>query len=60
MRRKKMSILSMILTGIGIVVGLIILTVLSAFLVELVKAFGQMHKDKSNRQDINNGNHRQD
>ncbi|MCI5919383.1 MAG: hypothetical protein MRZ75_08690 [Roseburia sp.] len=55
-----MSILSMILTGIGIVVGLIILTVLSAFLVELVKAFGQMHKDKSNRQDINNGNHRQD
>lgn len=39
-----MSILSMILTGIGIVVGLIVLTVLFAFLVELVKAFGQIGK----------------
>ena len=39
-----MSILSMILTGIGIVVGLIVLTVLLAFLVELVKAFGQIGK----------------
>lgn len=55
-----MSILSMILTGIGIVVGLIVLTVLLAFLVELVKVFGQIDKDKSDRQDINNGNHRQD
>lgn len=55
-----MSILSMILVGIGIMVGLIVLTVLFAFLVELVKAFGQMGKDKSDRQDINNGNHRQD
>lgn len=55
-----MSILSMILTGIGIVVGLIVLTVLFAFLVELVKAFRQIGKDKSDRQDINNGNHRQD
>lgn len=55
-----MSILSMILTGIGIVVGLIVLTVLLAFLMELVKAFGQIGKDKSDRQDINNGNHRQD
>ena len=55
-----MAIFEMIMVGIGIVVGLIVLTVLFAFLVELVKAFGQIGKDKSDRQDINNGNHRQD
>lgn len=37
-----MAIFEMIMVGIGIVVGLIVLVVLIAFLVELVKAFGQM------------------
>lgn len=55
-----MSIFSVIMAGIGIVVGLIVLVILVAFLIELVKAFGQIHKDKSDRQDINDGNHRQD
>lgn len=44
-----MAFLEMILVGIGIVVGLIVLVVLVAFLVELVKAFGQMGKDKDNK-----------
>ena len=37
-----MAIFEMIMVGIGIVVGLIVLVVLVAFLVELVKAFGQI------------------
>lgn len=41
-----MAIFEMIMVGIGIVVGLIVLVVLIAFLVELVKAFGQMGKGK--------------
>lgn len=39
-----MGIFEMIMVGIGIVVGLIVLTVLSAFLIELVKAFSQTGK----------------
>lgn len=41
-----MQIFNAIMVGIGVVVGLIILTVLIAFLIELVKAFGQMGKEK--------------
>jgi hypothetical protein len=41
-----MQLFSAILVGIGVVVGLIVLTVLVAFLIELVKAFGQMGKGK--------------
>lgn len=41
-----MKLFSAILVGIGVVVGLIVLTVLVAFLIELVKAFSQMGKEK--------------
>lgn len=41
-----MQLFSAILVGIGVVVGLIVLTILVAFLIELVKAFGQMGKGK--------------
>lgn len=44
-----MAIFEMIMVGIGIVVGLIVLVVLVAFLVELVKAFGQMGKEKDDK-----------
>lgn len=44
-----MAIFEMIMVGIGIVVGLIVLVVLIAFLVELVKAFGQMRKEKDDK-----------
>lgn len=44
-----MAIFEMIIVGIGIVVGLIVLVVLIAFLVELVKAFGQMGKEKDDK-----------
>lgn len=44
-----MAIFEMIMVGIGIVVGLIVLVVLIAFLVELVKAFGQMGKEKDDK-----------
>lgn len=44
-----MAIFEMIMVGIGIVVGLIVLVVLIAFLVELVKAFGQIGKDKNGK-----------
>lgn len=37
-----MGIFEMVMVGIGIIVGLIVLTVLAAFLIELVKAFAQM------------------
>lgn len=50
-----MQIFNAILIGIGIVIGLIILTVLIAFLIELVKAFGQMGKDKDKKGDAENG-----
>lgn len=46
-----MAIFEMIMVGIGIVVGLIVLVVLIAFLVELVKAFGQIGKDKNGKGD---------
>lgn len=39
-----MGIFDTVMVGIGIVVGLIVLTVLSAFLIELVKAFAQLGK----------------
>lgn len=55
-----MSVLNAIMVGIGIVVGLIVLVVLVAFLIELTKAFTEIHKKKSDRQDINDGSHRQD
>lgn len=44
-----MAIFEMIMVEIGIVVGLIVLVVLIAFLVELVKAFGQIGKDKNGK-----------
>lgn len=44
-----MAIFEMIMVGIGIVVGLIVLVVLVAFLVELVKAFGQTGKEKDDK-----------
>lgn len=52
-----MNILYMISTGIGIVVGLIILLLVTAFLIELVKAFRPKNSDK---QDTKGSNHRQD
>ena len=44
-----MAIFEMIMVGIGIAVGLIVLVVLVAFLVELVKVFGQMGKEKDDK-----------
>lgn len=55
-----MSILNVIIGAIGIVIGLIVLTVLVAFLVELVKAFAAIGKNKSERGDVSNGSHRDD
>jgi len=55
-----MNILNAIIIEIGIVIGLIVLTVLVAFLVELVKAFAAIGKNKSERGDVNNGSHRDD
>ena len=39
---------------------MIVLVVLVAFLVELVKAFAAIGKNKSERGDVNNGSHRDD
>ncbi len=55
-----MSIFNAIMVGIGIVIGLIVLVVLVAFLIELAKAFIQLGKNDSDKQDINDGRHRQD
>lgn len=55
-----MSILNAIMVGIGIVIGLIVLVVLSAFLIELVKAFSQLGKKTDSKGDVNNGSHRDD
>lgn len=55
-----MQLFSAILVGIGVVVGLIVLTVLVAFLVELVKAFGQMGKGKIEKKGDAGDEHRGD
>lgn len=55
-----MSILNAIMVGIGIVIGLIVLVVLSAFLIELAKAFSQLGKKTDSKGDVNNGSHRDD
>ncbi len=55
-----MNILNAIMVAIGTVVGLIVLVILVAFLIELTKAFSEIHKKKSDRQDINDSSHRQD
>ena len=44
-----MAIFKAIIVGSGLVVGLIVLTILVAFLMELVKAFGQIGKDKNGK-----------
>lgn len=55
-----MGIFEAIMVGIGIVVGLIVLIILIAFLIELTKAFIKMGKTNSDRADVNNGSHRDD
>lgn len=44
-----MGIFEAIMIGIGIIVGLIVLVVLMAFLIELIKAFSQMGKGKGGK-----------
>lgn len=55
-----MSVLNAIMVGIGIVIGLIVLVVLLAFLIELVKAFSQLGEKTDSKGDVNNGSHRDD
>lgn len=52
-----MGLLNTIMVGIGVVIGLIVLVVLLAFLIELVKVFSQLGEKTDSKGDVNNGSH---